>query len=259
MLRQPIPLTPIEARVLAHCSLHYYFLQQTTRPADPAQVALDEAIREAIQALHAGGGPARIPLEQCLAEVAHQPAAQPIIERYYRHLSQEWRQMIAGNETLELKISIGGMPVMLHGTVDRLDKTSDGGILAILFRTEAGPLPDADALRQDHGMTMVHALVAANYPTKRPVRLQELWLQADQSVTIELSEDEYRQNLAHLREPIQALAHGQVRARPGLHCDLCPFKLRGCPVYAHDQNEADDLAATPPASKINPRQWIFKI
>ncbi|MBE7473237.1 MAG: hypothetical protein DPW09_16595 [Anaerolineae bacterium] len=259
MLRQSISLTPTEARVLAQCSLHYYFLQQAAPPADPTQATLDETIREAIQALHAAGGPARMSLEQCLAEVAHQPAAQPIIERYYRRLSQDWRQMIAGNETLELKISIGGIPVVLHGTVDRLDKTSDGGILAILFRTEPGPPPDADALRQDHGMTMIHALVAANYPTKRPVRLQELWLQLDQNITIELSEDEYRQNLVHLREPIQALARGQVRARPGLHCELCPFKLRGCPVYAHEQNDADDLAAAPPASKINPRQWIFKI
>lgn len=259
MSRQPISLTPNEARVLAHCSLHYYFLQQPTRPVDPAQAAFDETVREAIQTLHAAGGPARMSLEQCLDMVAHQPEARPLMERYYRRLSHEWRQMMAGNETLELKISIGGVPVILNGTLDRLDKTSDGGILAILFRPEPGPPPDPAELRQDHGMTIVHALVAANYPHKRPVRLQEFWLQADQTVTIELSEDEYRQNLAHLREPIQALARGQVRARPGLHCDLCPFKHRGCPVYAHEQNEADDLAAAPPESKINPRQWIFKI
>ncbi|MBI1877835.1 MAG: PD-(D/E)XK nuclease family protein, partial [Chloroflexi bacterium] len=140
-----------------------------------------------------------------------------------------------------------------------LDQTSDGGILAILFRTEAGPLPAAADLREDHAMTIYHALVAANYPNKRPVRLQEFWLQLDQSVTIELSEDEYRYNLSQLREPIQALARGQVRARPGLHCEVCPFKHRGCPVYAHEQNEADDLSASPPAGKISPRQWIFTI
>ena len=167
--------------------------------------------------------------------------------------------MIAGNETLELKISIGGVPVALHGTIDRLDKTSDGGILAILFRSEAGPLPSPTDLRQDHTMTMMHALVAANYPSKRPVRLQEFWLQLDQNVTIELSEEEYRQNLVQLREPIQGLARGQVRARPGLHCEVCPYKHRGCPVYAHEQNEADDLSASPPAGKISPRQWTFKI
>jgi hypothetical protein len=259
MLRQPIPLTPTEARVLAHCSLHYYFLQQSPRPLDAAQATLDEAVRQAIQELHAAGGPARLSLEQCLAQMGDHPLARSIIERYYRRLAQDWRLMIAGNEMLELKISIGGIPVLLRETVDRLDRTSDGGILAILFRTEPGPLPTADDLRQDHAMTMYHALVAANYPHKRPVRLQEFWLQLDQSVTIELCEEEYRHNLLQLREPIQALARGQVRARPGLHCEICPFKYRGCPVYSHEQNETDDLASDPSTGKINPRQWIFKI
>jgi hypothetical protein len=259
MLRQPLSLTPTEAQILARCSLHYYFAQQTGQAVEPAQAALAEAVREAIQELYAGGGPARLPLQQYLARVAPRPPLRPILERYYHRLAQEWPQIIAGNETLELKLSIGGVPVRLSGALDRLDRTSDGGILAILFRVEPGPLPAPADLRQDQAMTMYHALVAANYPHKRPVRLQEYWLQLDQSVTIELSEAEYRHNLAQLREPLQALARGQVRARPGLHCDMCPFKHRGCPVYAHEQNEADDLSASPPEGKINPRQWIFRI
>lgn len=259
MLRQPISLSPIEARILARCSLHYYFLQQTSEQTEPSQAALDKLVRETIQDLHAAGGPARLSLEQCLAKVAEQPLAQPMIERYYRRLAQDWPQMIAGNETLELKISIAGVPVILSGILDRLDKTSDGGILAILFRTENGPLPTTADLRQDYALTIYHALVATNYPHKRPIRLQELWLQLDQDVTIELSEEEYRHNLGYLREPIQALARGQVKAQPGLHCEVCPFKHHGCPVYAHEQNEADDLASPPATGKIPPRQWIFKI
>jgi len=111
-------------------------------------------------------------------------------------------------------------------------------------------------------MTIHHALVAATYPLKRPVRLQEWWLQTDQAVTIELSEEEYRYNLSDLREPVQALARGEVMARPGLHCDKCPFKHRGCPVYAGEsetQIEADDFVPPPPRGKIHPRKWIFKI
>jgi hypothetical protein len=111
-------------------------------------------------------------------------------------------------------------------------------------------------------MTIYHALVATTYPLKRPVRIQELWLQTDQSVTIELSEDEYRRQLGDLREPVQALARGEVMARPGLHCDICPFKYRGCPVYFHEanaQNEEDDFVPSLPRGKIHPRKWIFKI
>lgn len=209
--------------------------------------------------LHAAGGPARMPLEHSLAGVESQSVARSMIERYYRRLEQDWLRLIAGNEELELKISLGGIPVTLLGTLDRLDKTSDGGILATLFRTEAGPLPSPEELRQDDAFTIYHALVAANYPAKRPIRLQEWWLQTDERVTIELSEEEYRANLGRLREPVRALARSQVRAQPGLHCESCPFKLRGCPVYSHPQNPAEDLAATPPAGKISPRTWIFKI
>ena len=181
-----------------------------------------------------------------------------MIENYYHRLAHDWAQVIAGNELLELKLSLAGIPVTLEGTVDRLDRTRDGGILAIFFRTEAGPLPLPADLLDDPALTLYHALVAANYPHKRPVRLQEWWLQLNQGVTIELSEAEYRHNLGLLREPIQALARSEVRARPGLHCEACYFKQHGCPVYAH-QNNPDDLAAAPPAGKISSRQWTFKI
>jgi len=121
---------------------------------------------------------------------------------------------MAGNETIELKISLGGVSLLLEGTVDRLDKTSDGGILAMFFRTDDGPLPDAARLRRDHALTIYHLLTAATYPLKRPVRLQEWWLALDQGVTVELSEEEYRRNLSDLREPVQALAAARCGRGP---------------------------------------------
>ena len=259
MMRQPIPLTPAEVRVLARCPLHYHFLQQS--PAT-AQSALDDTVWETIQKLHAAGGPARLSLANCLKEVAEESVAKPMVARYYHRLEHDWSRVIAANETMQLRISIGGVSLALKATIDRLDQTSDGGILAILFRTEDGPIPTEADLRQDHAMTIYHALVAATYPLKRPVRLQELWLQTDRSVTIELSEDEYRRNLTDLREPVKALARGEVMARPGLHCDFCSFKYHGCPVYAHqvdDQDNADDLVRPPQRGKIPARKWVFKI
>jgi RecB family exonuclease len=259
MSRPVLTFTPGEARILARCSLHYYFQQQSPLPPDPATAELDRLVREVIQELHAAGGPARLSLERCLVKVQSQPTAQAMIERYYRRLEQDWLRLIAGNEELELKITLAGVPVTLTGTVDRLDKTSDGGILAILFRTSPDPPPSPEELRQDDACTIYHALVAAHYPAKRPVRLQEWWLQANQQITIELSEEEYRANLGRLREPIQALARGQVRAQPGLHCESCPFKYQGCPVYSHEQNPSSDLAASSPTGKMSSRTWVFKI
>jgi RecB family exonuclease len=273
MIKQPIPLTPIEVRVLTRCPLHYHFLQQKpSRQVNPAQEELAKLVRETIQELHAAGGPARLSLAECLEKVAHQPQARQMVEPYYHRLEQDWPQMMAGNETMQLRISIGGVSLSLQATVDRLDKTSDGGILAILFRTEDGPLPTETELRQDRAMTIYHALVAATYPLKRPVRIQEWWLSLDQRVTIELSEEEFRHNLSDLREPVQALARSEVMARPGLHCDTCPFKYHGCPVYSHEtdgqndasqsegsQSEGEDFVLHPPDGKIPPRKWVFKI
>ncbi len=258
MVKQPIPLTPQEIRILAQCPLHYHFWRQEA-PRQGHQV--DGLVRDTIQQLHAAGGPARLPLEECLRPVISQPKARVMVERYYHRLGQDWSQMMAGNETIQLKISLGGVSLLLEGTVDRLDKTSDGGILAIFFRTDDGPLPNAAYLRRDHALTIYHLLTAATYPLKRPVRLQEWWLAFDQGVTIELSEDEYRRNLSDLREPIQALARGEVRARPGLHCEVCPFKHHGCPVYARQegQTEPEDTALPQADDKIFPRTWIFKI
>lgn len=262
MSTQPIPLTPQEVSILVECPLHYHFARQSTARSGPisAQAEIDALVRDTIQQLHAAGGPARFSLADCLVRVAGYPAAVEMVEHYYRRLERDWRQMMAGNEAVSLKISLAGVPLRLNGIIDRLDRTSDGGILAIRLRTESAPLPTPDTLRHNLAATIYHALVAATYPLKRPVRIQELWLRPNQEVTIELSEEEYRQNLSRLRRPVRALARGEVMARPGLHCDVCPFKHRGCPVYANDPEVTpEDFDTADSGGKIPPRQWIFKI
>ncbi len=263
MVKPPLPLTPEGVRVLVRCPLHYHFLQASDmeQAGQPEPAQPDSLVRERIQELHAAGGPARRSLEECLQGMTDQPLARKMVEHYYLRLKTEWPQMIAGNETMELRISLGGVPLALSGTADRLDKAADGGIVAVLFQTGAGPAPTPADLREDYAVTVYHALVAAAYPLKRPVRIRQIWLQDDKSVEVELSEAEYRRNLGYIREPIQALARGQFRARPGLHCDVCPFQYQGCPVYAHevrDPGEGNEFAPSLAPSKIPQRKWIFK-
>ena len=262
MTTQPIPLTPQEVNILIECPLHYHFAKQPASLAGPAtaQAEVDALVRDTVQQLHAAGGPARFSLADCLVRVAGYPSAVQMVEQYYRRLERDWRQMMAGNEAMSLKISLTGVSLRLNAIIDRLDRTSDGGIMAVLLRTEDGPVPTADDLRRNLAVTIYHALVAATYPLKRPVRIQELWLRSNQEITAELSEDEYRDNLSRLRLPVRALARGEVMARPGLHCDVCPFKYRGCPVYANDPDATpDDFDPADSDGKIPPRQWIFKI
>jgi RecB family exonuclease len=254
MLAQPIQLTPDDVAILVSCPLHYYFRRQQTGPAPGTD--LDHLVRQAIYELHAAGGPGRVSLRRCLSTLQHQPAAQRQFEPYYERLRREWPQVIASNETMALKITIAGVALRLRATVDRIDKTSDGGVVAIFIRTGTAPLPTAADLRRNPAHTIHHALVATAYPLKRPVRLQELWLHHNQAVTVEFNEHEYRHNLSRLREPARDLARGQVQARPGLHCDQCPFKHHGCPVYAH---QPPDFESSSPDGKISQRRWIYDL
>jgi RecB family exonuclease len=263
MIRQPIALTPAEVRVLTRCSLHYHFRQQDPLlRAASAQAVVDDLVRETIQRLHAAGGPGRLSLDQCLTHVAAYPDAQSMLEIYYRRLEQDWSQVMASNESMSLRINIGGVSLDLSTTIDRLDKTSDGGILAILVQTDTAAPPAQADFRHDPAVTIHHALVASTYPLKRPVRIQHLWLLRDRELTVELGENEYRHNLGLLRDPVQGLARGEVMARPGSYCDVCPYKHRGCPVYARDaavDSDSDDFVPADSGGKIPERKWIFKI
>jgi hypothetical protein len=254
MVSQPISLLPEDVAILVECPLHYHFRGQQTGPT-PAD-DLDRLVRQTIHQLHAAGGPHRMSLRRCLAPLQPQQGAQRLVERYYTRLRHEWSGMIASNVPLELKITIAGVALRLHATPDRLSQASDGGIMVVLIRTGNSPLPSPEQLRRDPAYTIYHALVATAYPLKRPVRVQELWLHHDQAVTIELAEEEYRHNLSLLRDPVRDLARGQVQARPGLHCDRCPFKHRGCPVYAHDASDFESYLSD---GNIPDREWVYNV
>ena len=257
-MKSPISLTPHEVSILTRCPLHYYFLQQHSPTPESTQATLDERVRKAINHLHAKGGPTRFSLDKLLESVGSYPNAQRMVENYYHRLKQDWPRVMAANEDMSKTISIGGVALRLHGTIDRLDQSRDGGILAIQFCTANQPPPSADNLRQEPATTIYHLLTASTYPLKRPVRLQQLWLYPNQDVTIELSEEEYRRNLGNLKDPVRALARGQTQARPGLYCDTCPFKEHGCPVYTQtDQTENNDFDLPDSDGKIQSRSWIF--
>ncbi len=256
----PVLLTPANVAALMECLLHYHFLQQSPNlPAPQSDSAdLDSRVRKVLARLHAAGGPARLSLAKYLEPVQHYPTAKKMAENYYHRLRRDWPRVMATNEALSLKISLAGVPLQLNGVVDRLDQTNDGGILAILFSTGPEPPPTPDQLRLLPASAVYHALVAAAYPLKRPVRLQQLWLHPNQEITVELSEDEYRANFSRLRDPVRALAQQKISARPGLHCETCQFKANGCPVYRPPaETAADDFDPAPPDGKIDSRRWIY--
>lgn len=259
--------SPLELQRIADCSLQHHFYQQT--PVQQSAL-LNRVVRGTIQHLHAAGGPNRLNLPATLRHMARlippesgrdtalTAGAQRMVSAYHRRLRHEWPKIVAGNELLSLTLRLKRAAVRCRTVVDRLDMEDDGGITVITFTTRPGappPLPPEENIEA----TMLHALAAAAYPHRRPVRVAWRNLHHDRDLTLELAERRYRQNLEAVKTRLQAWLDGEILARPGLHCDRCPFKHHGCPLYPNDSPEEDapDLPESAPPATLSERRWTF--
>lgn len=258
----PPSFTPIELALLVDCSLQYHFWRQT---ALPLQITPASAVLETIQRLHAAGGPQRKNLPATLRDLAEltpagdprdQAVARQMIANYHRRLREEWPGVIAANEQLSLSISLPRGTFLCETVIDRIDREADGGVTAIELITIAGPVEPFSA-EDNIEATMRHALTAAAYPHKRPVRLSRKWLWHDQAQLLQLAEQEYRRNLQRVKERVIAWLGGEILARPGLHCQTCAFKYNGCPLYLTEnpQDDRSDLPKRPPPATLSQREW----
>jgi hypothetical protein len=228
------------------CTLQQHFWQQLP----PQEEAMPEdAVLKTIQHLHARGGPQRLNLPATLRYVEgllatttvnrqQLSAARQMVAAYHRRLRKEWTQVIASNELLTLNIRLRQGWIQIEAVVDRLDKGANDEINAINFITHTGPVSDL-AQSKSIEATMLHALTAAAYPHKRPVRVSYRWLQHNQEQTLQLTERQYRENLAQMKQRVEAWLDGEIMARPGLHCEECPFKHQGCPIYPAEDESLD--------------------
>jgi hypothetical protein len=245
--------SPTELAIITDCTLHYYFWQQSPLLAETTP--LETVVRDTIAQLHAAGGPHRLNLPATLRQmtqfipetqqtnVPFQMAARQMVANYHRRLKEEWVKVIASNEAMALALRLRRSTVRVETVVDRVDREQDGGITVVNFRPAPEPIPEQD-LETDTETTLLHALVAAAYPDKRPVRIKYLWLYHNQEDVVELTEKQYRANLEKVRARAQAWVEGEILARPGPYCAACPFKYQGCPIYQNEQNEGPgDLAA----------------
>lgn len=259
----PPSFTPTELALLVDCSLQYHFWRQTAASADNAP---ESAVLATIQRLHAAGGPLRKNLPATLRDLAEltpvsnphdQAVARQMIANYHRRLREEWPGVIAANEQLSLSISLPRGAFWCEAVIDRIDREADGGVTAIELITTTTPVEPFSA-EDNIEATMRHALAAAAYPHKRPVRLGRKWLWYDQSQVLQLAEQEYRHNLQRVKERVTAWLGGEILARPGLHCQNCAFKYSGCPLYAAEtpQTASPDLPKRHPPATLSQREWI---
>lgn len=236
--------SPQDLASLSQCTLQFHFSQR--RPVVANDHFWREAVQDTIRHLHAQGGPNRLNLpatlryleqglaDQAVDDVVLTMAARQMLAHYHRRLRTDWPLVMASDEQLNLNLRLPRQIIRLAGQVDRVDRAEDGGVTAVFFKIERQAPPTEDSAPPDEEMlvfTLIHALLAAAYPQRRPVRLKQLWLFTDQVRVWELQEEQYRQDLDMVRRRAQAWLDGEVLARPGLHCDTCPFKYQGCPVF----------------------------
>lgn len=236
----PPTFSPNELQHIVDCSLQHHFWLQTDREPSPA----DDAITRTIHHLHASGGPRRLNLPATLrfagaqlptdVDTATIAEVRAIIAAYHRRLRQNWAQIVAGNEALALNIALPRTTAQIAATIHRIDKMDDGGITAMQFILPNANPPPLHAM--DIAATALHALAAAEYPHRRPVQVAYYWLAEDRIETRQLTETAYRENLHRLKARLQLWLDGEILARPGLHCNRCPFKSAGCPLYAADES-----------------------
>ena len=249
-----LPLySPTDLNHITDCTLKYSFFEQVD-PLLTDNVTEDEyletVVLKTIQHLHASGGPFRLNLPATLRtleraireyEVENNSAyvaARQMVATYHRQLKAEWPNVIASNERMELTIRLPRNALQVEDVIDRVDKMPDGGITGVKFILSTEPLP-LQIPDSSIETTILHALIAAAYPGRRPVRLKYLFLFQNQTETIELTENQFRQNLAKMKSRVQAWLDGEILARPGPYCEACPFQYEGCPLFYQADQVSD--------------------
>ncbi|MEM7029262.1 MAG: PD-(D/E)XK nuclease family protein [Chloroflexota bacterium] len=270
-----LPLySPTDLNHITDCTLKYSFFQQLDAASHDA-VGFDEvlyidetsssnnllemAVLKTIQHLHASGGPFRLNLPSALRALGQYFSelkvqgkgdyvlARQIVANYHRQLKTEWVNVIASNELMTLTIRLRYQTIQAEAIIDRVDKAADGGITGVKFILSPDRTPDDIGLNTIE-TTILHALIAATYPNRRPVRLKYVQLDHPQTKNIELNEKEFRQNWAKMKARVQAWLDGEILARPGPYCDRCPFQYQGCPLFTAPEIDGDSEEIEPDLS-----------
>ena len=271
---QPAVFSPADLAAITDCTLKFHFFRQTMATAFE-ESPLEAVVLQTINHLHASGGPHRLNLPATLRAMAQfvpesharnvplHATARQMVASYHRRLRGEWPHIIASQESMALAIRLSTGSIRVEAAIDRVDKAADGGVTAIQFVPWPSPIPEID-LETDIETTILHALVAANYPEKRPVRITYLWLYHNQTLSVELTEKTFRQNIERMRRRVAAWQAGEIVAQPGPYCDQCPFQYQGCPVFLHDvsppteQDSQTDLPQAQAPANLSPNEDEMK-
>jgi putative RecB family exonuclease len=150
---------------------------------------------------------------------------------------------------LMLEARIGDL--RLRGIIDRLDRTADGELVVIDYKTGRAPSP---AYEQSKLIGVhIYALLCQEVLGRRPVEVRLLHLKEPTTIVATPSEQAIRGHrlraMAVWSAIERACEHEDFRPRTSPLCNYCRFKAY-CPAYGGNPDEAADALGGPPASGV---------
>lgn len=157
-------------------------------------------------------------------EARYRALGRDLLLRYYQRFVKELPRPVAVEEHLEARWD--GIPI--HGYIDRIDRTDEGGLEIVDYKTSR-ELSGDDA-RASEQLSIYQVLVESNYT--EPV--EGLTLYHLRSLTPHRVPPRPREALAVLHDRLGSVVDGirteAFEPTPGRHCGRCDFQSR-CPEF----------------------------
>ncbi len=138
-------------------------------------------------------------------------------------------------------VQVGG--TKLTGRIDRIDRTPDGGVAIVDYKTgKARSQDDADESLQ----LSIYALAAREKWGYHAARLAFFNLEGSVAVTTRRSDFELEQTRERVEAAARAIGEGKFDPKPDFHCNfcsfrgLCPAKEKRIPIFKMRENDSSD-------------------
>jgi len=166
-----------------------------------------------------------------------------IMKDYYAKNYPSQFTVLALETMFEVPLQVAGQQHLLTGKIDRVDKTQDGLLEVIDYKTTK-KMPSQEAVDKDLQLAVYHLGVANRWPTlvkeERPLKTSLYFLKHGEK----LSSTRTAANLAETKESItrdfevidKAFKESKFPATPNVLCDWCEFQ-RHCPFFKHKFKE----------------------
>jgi putative RecB family exonuclease len=273
-LPTPRSLTPSKAEAFRSCPLAFRFsvIERRPEPATPA-TAVGTIVHRALEGLFWHHRPAQRTAEAAHHELAEawgaasedpeladvaltgteglalRQRAEALIDGYLA--LEDPRQVTEVAVEVTVEADVDG--VHLRGILDRLDRTADGALTVVDYKTGRVPPPQAEQAR----LAGVHlyALLCQHVLGQRPARVRLLYLSGPvviEAVPTEAGLRALERRTSALWQAIErACATEDFRPRASALCRWCAFQAL-CPLQDGPSAAADATAAPPPTTPTRP-------